>query len=140
MEEVQRAEGPSLRCRQGSVEEQMSHLKPDLVKMSREKVLRHYDILGRRYHLSQVTEEHMVPLKNSDLSPTVNNTLLGGEGFPGGSDDKEYTCNAGDPGSIPGLGRSPGEGNGNLLRYCLENPMDRGAWWATVHGVAKSRT
>ena len=50
-------------------------------------------------------------------------------------------CNAGDPGSIPGLGRSPGEGNGNPLQYsCLENPMDRGAWWATVHGVTKSRT
>lgn len=74
MEEAQRAEGPSLRSRQGSVEEQMSHLKPDLVRMSREKVLRH-DILGRRYHLSQVTEEHMAPLKNLNLSPTVNNTL-----------------------------------------------------------------
>ena len=50
-------------------------------------------------------------------------------------------CNAGDPGSIPGLGRSPGEGNGNPLQYsCLENPMNGGAWWATVHGVAKSRT
>ena len=50
-------------------------------------------------------------------------------------------CNAGDPGLIPGLGRSPGEGNGNPLQYsCLENPMDGGAWWATVHGVAKSRT
>ena len=50
-------------------------------------------------------------------------------------------CNAGDPGLIPGLGRSPGEGNGNPLQYaCLENPMDRGAWWATVHGVAKSQT
>ena len=49
-------------------------------------------------------------------------------------------CNAGDPGSIPGSGRSP-EGNGNPLQYsCLENPMDRGAWWATVHGVSKSRT
>ena len=47
----------------------------------------------------------------------------------------------GDLGSIPGLGRSPGEGNGNPLRYsCLENPMDGGAWWATVHGVTKSRT
>ena len=62
-------------------------------------------------------------------------------GFPGGSEDKASACNAGDPGSIPGLGRSPGEGNGNLLQYsCLENPMDRGAWQATVHGVAKSRT
>ena len=49
--------------------------------------------------------------------------------------------NAADPGSIPGSGRSPGEGNGNPLQYsCLENPMDRGAWWATIHGVAKSRT
>ena len=61
--------------------------------------------------------------------------------FPGGSEDKASACNAGDRGSIPGLGRSPGEGNGNTLQYsCLENPMDRGAWWATVHGAAKSRT
>ena len=57
------------------------------------------------------------------------------------SDSKESACNAGDPGSTPGLGRSPGEGNGNPLQYsCLENPMDREAWQATVHGVAKSRT
>ena len=62
-------------------------------------------------------------------------------GFPGGSDGKISACNAGDLGLIPGLGRSPGEGNGYPLQYsCLENPMDRGAWWATVHGVAKSRT
>ena len=62
-------------------------------------------------------------------------------GFPGGSEVKSSTCNAGDLGSIPGSGRSPGEGNGNPLQYsCLENPMDRGAWWATVHGVAKSQT
>ena len=54
---------------------------------------------------------------------------------------KASACNAGDPGSIPGSGRSPGEGNGNPLQYsCLENPMGRGAWWATVHGVAKSQT
>ena len=60
--------------------------------------------------------------------------------FPGGSDGKESACNAGDPGSILGLGRSPG-GNGSLLQYsCLENPMDRGAWQATVHGVTKSQT
>ena len=58
--------------------------------------------------------------------------------FPGG---KASVYNAGDPGSVPGSGRSPGEGNGNPLQYsCLENPMDRGAWWATVLGVAKSRT
>ena len=58
-----------------------------------------------------------------------------------GSDGKESACNAGDLGSIPGSGSSPGEGNGNPLQYsCLENPMDGRTWWATVHGVAKSRT
>ena len=52
---------------------------------------------------------------------------------------KESACNAGDPGSVPGLGRSPGEGNGNSIQYsCLENSMDRGTWRATVHGVAES--
>ena len=62
-------------------------------------------------------------------------------GLPGGSNSKEYTCNAGDLGSIPGLGTSSGEGNGNPLPYsCLENSMDRGAWWATVYGVVKSWT
>ena len=84
---------------------------------------------------------------------TWSNVILGGSvwvfldlltskwGFPGGSDDKESVCNAGDSGSIPGSGRSLGEGNGYPLQYsCLRNPMDRGAWWATVHGVAKSRT
>ena len=61
--------------------------------------------------------------------------------FPGGSQVKVSACNAGDLGLIPGSGRSPGEGNGTPLQYsCLENPMDRGAWWATVHGVAKSQT
>ena len=59
----------------------------------------------------------------------------------GGSDGKPSVYNAGDPGSSPGLGRSPGEGNGNPLQYYyLENPMDRGAWQAAVYGVAKSRT
>ena len=62
-------------------------------------------------------------------------------GFPGGLEVKASACNAGHPGSIPGSGRSPGEGNGNPPHCsCLENPMDRGAWWATVHGVAKSWT
>ena len=61
--------------------------------------------------------------------------------FHGGSEHNESAHNAGDPGSIPGLGRSPGEGNGDLLQYsCLENSMDRGAWGATVHGVTKSQT
>ena len=59
-------------------------------------------------------------------------------GFPGGSDDKESACNAVDPSSIPGWGRSPGEGNGSPLQYSyLGNPMDRGAWRTIVHGVAK---
>ena len=58
-----------------------------------------------------------------------------------GSEVKESACNARDLGLISGLGRFPGEGNGNPLQYsCLENPMDRGAWWATVHGVSKSWT
>ena len=62
-------------------------------------------------------------------------------GFPGGSDGKESACKAGDLGSIPGLGRYLGEGKGYpLQRSCLENSMDKGTWWATVHGVAKSRT
>ena len=63
------------------------------------------------------------------------------EGVPRGSDGKESAGSARDLGSIPGLRRSPGEGNGNLLLYsCLVNPMDRGAWWATVHRVAKNQT
>ena len=61
-------------------------------------------------------------------------------GFPNSSVGKESPCNAGDPGLIPGLGRSAGERNGNPLQYpCLENLMDRGAWWAAAYGVAKSR-
>ena len=62
-------------------------------------------------------------------------------GFPCGSAGKESACNAGDLGLIPGWGRSPGEGNGHPLQYsCLENPREGEAWWATVHGAAKSRT
>ena len=62
-------------------------------------------------------------------------------GFPGGSDSKESAWNAGGLGSVPGSVWSPGEGNGNPLQYsCLENSMDGEAWWAAVHGVAKSRT
>ena len=62
-------------------------------------------------------------------------------GFPGGSENKASACKAGDLGSIPGSGRSPGEGNGNPLpSTCLENSMDGGAWWATAHRVAKSWT
>ena len=71
--------------------------------------------------------------------PLANfNFLLG---FPGGLESNESACNAGDPSSIPGSGRSLGEGNGSLLQHsCLENPTYRGAWQNTVHGVEKSRT
>ena len=65
--------------------------------------------------------------------------MLDRYGLPRGSDGKESDCNAGDLSSIPGLGRSPEEGNNYLLQYsCLENSMDRGGWQATVHGVAES--
>ena len=73
----------------------------------------------------------------------IINIFIGGNpihcaGLPWWLGGKECACNAGDMGSIPELGRSPGEGNGNPLRFsCLENPMDRGAWWATVDKVAK---
>ena len=61
------------------------------------------------------------------------------DGLPWWLNGKESACNAGDMSSIPGLGRSPGEGNRNPIQYsCLGSPMDRGAWWATVHSVAKS--
>ena len=72
------------------------------------------------------------------LEKTIALTILD---FPGSSDGKVSAYNAGDPGSIPRLGRSSGEGNGNPLQYsCLENPMDGRVWLAIVHGVAKSRT
>ena len=66
---------------------------------------------------------------------------VSGANFPGGSDSKESACSAGGQGLIHGLGRSPGEGNGNPLQCsCLENPLDGGDWQATVHEVAKSQT
>ena len=81
------------------------------------------------------------------LKTTIDNLSSGPRDFLpghsdiGGSDGKESACNAGDPGSIPGSGRAPGEGNGYLLQCsCFENSMDRGAWWATVHGVPKNWT
>ena len=72
---------------------------------------------------------------------TEHSTLYRGiaTDFPGGSDGKEYACNVGDPGLIPKSGRSPGEGNSSPFQYsCLKNSMDRGTWWATAHGVAKT--
>ena len=72
----------------------------------------------------------------SDFPNTFQKQIM--LGFPGGSDSKESACNAGDLGTAPGLGRCPGEGNGYLLQYsCLENSMDRGEWWATVHGLQR---
>ena len=77
----------------------------------------------------------------SKVSQKNKGRLSNYQGFPGGSEVKASACNVGDLGSIPGLGRSPGEGNGNPFQYsCLENPMNRGAWWGTVHGVTKSQT
>ena len=77
-----------------------------------------------------------VSLTESDTTEQLSLSLE----FPG-SDSKESVHNVGDLGSIPGSGRSPGNGNGNPLKYsCLENSMDGGAWWATVHGVTKSQT
>ena len=76
---------------------------------------------------------------NLENSCTKSIELTRYQGFPGGSGGKESTCNAGDLSSVPGSGRSSGEGNGYPLQYsCLENPMDRGAWWATIHRVANS--
>ena len=75
------------------------------------------------------------------MSPVSFKSCTNYSGFPGGSDGEECAGNAGNLGLIPGLGRSPGEGNGNPLQYsCLKNPMDRGAWRAIVHVVAKSWT
>ena len=73
--------------------------------------------------------------------PTLGNPWTVALGFPSGSVVKNPPANTGDAGSIPGSGISPGEGNGDPLQYsCLENPMDRGAWWAIVHGIAESQT
>ena len=83
-------------------------------------------------------------LKELDMTEQLllyfyNYTVM--RGFPGGSNGKESACNVGELGLIPGLGRSPGGGNGNPFQYyCLGNPMDRGAWRAMVHGVSKSWT
>ena len=78
------------------------------------------------------------------MHPSVHRSTIHNSqdiGLPISSDGKESDYNAGDPGSIPASGRSPGEENGYQFQYSyLENPMDRGAWWATVHGVTKSQT
>ena len=78
-------------------------------------------------------QRHLPPLRKFCL------LTVSSQAFPGDSVSKESACSAGDPGSIPGSGKSSGEGNGKPLQYpCLESPMDRGTWWAAVHGVAES--
>ena len=94
-----------------------------------------YELPGKLWASSRSSFLH------SGQQRRINRRVFKTVGFPGGSDGKASACNVGDPVSIPGSGRSPGEGNGNPFQHsCLENSMDRGAWWATVHGVAKSRT
>ena len=86
-------------------------------------------------------KERFFPGNFTGLTALDFGFLASRNGLPKWLKGKESACNAGDSALIPGLGRSPGGGNGNPLWYsCLENPMDRGAWWATVHGVAKSWT
>ena len=95
------------------------------------------------FHFRDVFKILLPDFKSYILSKINQNKLRASLnlGFPGGSDSKASVYNAGDPGSIPGLGRSTEEGNGSPLQYsCLENPMDSGAWQATFHRVAKSRT
>ena len=94
---------------------------------------------------SFLIHKYLVPSILPRKLPIVKNSnyplLIVFWGFLGSSEVKASACNAGDLGLIPGSGRSPGEGNGNPLQYsCLENPMDRGAWWAAVHRVTKSWT
>ena len=96
-------------------------------------------------HLVKVIPESLFPIcvfwASAKNSPELISVLYYTSSLLGGSDGKESTLNAGDLGSTLESGRSPGEGHGNPLQYsCLENSMDQGAWWAMVHGVAKSQT
>ena len=86
-----------------------------------------------------VTLGHLfLALQLQSISGKINERYYDRLDFPGGSDGKASAYNVGDPSSIPGLGRSPGEGNDNPFQYsCLENPVDERAWWATVHGLTK---
>ena len=105
----------------------------------------HYKKLNDVAYLRQIILKNCSGNSNETLHWTsiISLCLVSGMvwGFPGGSEVKASAYNVGNLGSIPGSGRSPGEGNGNPLQYsCLENPMDGRAWWVTVHGVAKSQT
>ena len=103
----------------------------------------HCDAAGPREDVSTDARQDPTCLHHfniRDIHGTVPHFRLEIRASPGGSVVKNLSANAGDVGLIPGVGRSPGEGNGNPLQYSfLENSMDRGAWWATVRGVAKSR-
>ena len=97
-------------------------------------------LLWPERELPATNEQGLQGLQHPAIPSSFENGLCQ-QFFPGSSDSKESPCDAGDMGLIPGLGRSPGEGHGNPLPYsCLVNPMDRGAWRATVHGVANSWT
>ena len=90
---------------------------------------------------AQKEEIFHLSITTSTLFPSICHVVMGPAGFPGGSISKESACNEGELGSIPGLGRLPGGGHGNPLQYsCLGNLMDRGAFWAAVHGVTESDT
>ena len=92
---------------------------------------------GHSPQQQQQNENHGLWALNNHLIIVYGHLII----FPGDSDSKDSASNAGDPGSIPGSGRSPGGGNSNPLQYsCLQNPMDGGAWRTPIHGVTKSRT
>ena len=101
---------------------------------------------GVLIHTTRMSLENIMPSLKNQSQNTMSSTILfifpeQGNLFPGGSEGQESACNAGDLGSTPRSGRSPGEGNGNPLQYsCLEYPMDRVAWQTTAHGITKSQT
>ena len=97
------------------------------------RILHHFSVLNKQYNTADHTMSGLKVPWRKDRLPTP--VFLG---FPCGSAGKESECNEGDPGSIPGWGRSPGGGHGNLPQHsCLESPMDRGAWQAPVPGIAE---
>ena len=123
-----------------------SFLSSSLLPLLEYKPLVHHEVkvlLPQRWKQAVAHWSHLLFIELMDApfyrEKRVRLTYNGS--IPDASDSKESTCNVGDPGSIPGSGRSPGEGNGYPLQYsCLENSMERGALWATVHGVAKNQT
>ena len=98
-------------------------------------------LLPQPVNLGPFQWKHRVLTIDRVFTELIKNEVGPNSGFPGGSVVKNPPASAGDPGSIPGLGRTPGKGNSNPLQYsCLENPMDSRTWQATVHGVTKSQT